>query len=55
MYRSAMDFYIMNGAGNRFAIFDARGTLGFQVSKEIVIIFALKTQLKWEKKEQTNL
>lgn len=35
-YMAGMKFYIMNGAGNRFAIFDARGT-GFAMSSELAI------------------
>jgi diaminopimelate epimerase len=32
-----MRFLIMNGAGNRFAVFDARGADGFSLSKEKVV------------------
>ena len=50
-----MDFYIMNGAGNRFAIFDARGTLDFQVSKEIVINFCAQNSTEMVKKGADQL
>lgn len=50
-----MDFYIMNGAGNRFAIFDARGTLGFQVSKEIVINFCAQKSTQMGEKGADQL
>ena len=45
----------MNGAGNRFAIFDARGTLGFQVSKEIVINFCAQKSTQMGEKGADQL
>lgn len=35
-----MKFLIMNGAGNRFAVFDARGASGFSLSEEKVVRIA---------------
>ena len=55
MYSSVMDFYIMNGAGNRFAIFDARGVLGFQVSREIVINFCAQNSTEMGEKGADQL
>jgi len=36
LYMDSMDFLIMNGAGNRFAVFDARKALDFALSDEQV-------------------
>ncbi|MEE9272154.1 MAG: diaminopimelate epimerase [Robiginitomaculum sp.] len=37
-----MKFYIMNGAGNRFGVFDARGNLSFAMSEKLAIETAKK-------------
>ncbi len=37
-----MKFYIMNGAGNRFAVFDARAHTGFAMTAELAKATALK-------------